>query len=57
MDTIRTDYSLQIDQNILQKHIKQKYTDFIRTAREQRLVRQRAMSQNARNIRTPKTIE
>lgn len=37
VETIKTDYSLQVDQAILQDYVKKQYVDFLRTSRKKRL--------------------
>ena len=37
VETIKTDYSLQVDQAILQDYVKKQYIDFLRTSRKKRI--------------------
>lgn len=37
VETLKTDYSLQVDQAILQNYVKKQYVDFLRTSRKERL--------------------
>ncbi|CAG9335550.1 unnamed protein product [Blepharisma stoltei] len=40
-DTLKTDYSLQMDQAILQDFVKKQYVDFLRTQRKERLAKEK----------------
>lgn len=56
-EMLKTDYSLQMDQAILQDYVKKQYVDFLRTTRKERLEKNNKKEMTKNNRKVPMTVE